>query len=108
MFGGVHFFELGSLVCLALCGAYHVRPKGALLFASLFCSLVMGAVLLYVLVVNEWHGWYWERGWWHLVYFPGFSLFYTGVTFYASLVMRDLSIEQGIEELARLNPIQAV
>lgn len=72
------------------------------------CSLLMGVALVWIMVANDWHGWYGERGWWHLVYFPGFSLFYTAMTFYTSLLLRDLTIEQGIEELARMTPIQVV
>lgn len=108
MFGAVHWLEAGALVCVILCGAYHIWARAWLVVASTAIALAMAVLLIAVIVANEWHGWYWARGWWHLLYFPGFSLLYTAVTFYTSVLLRDITIEQGIEELARMTTINVV
>ncbi len=93
---------------MLLCALYFIRPYRALLIVSALSALALLCGLGYVVAQYGLSGWYWERGWWHLGYYPGFSLFYTLVTWYASVLMRDVSIEEGIRELTSFTTIQIV
>lgn len=108
MWGNVHLLEAASVLSMIMCALYFVRPYRAFLVVSAGTALVLLLALGYIVSHYGLGGWYWERGWWHVGYYPGFSLFYTLVTWYASVLMRDVTIEEGIRELTSFSTIQIV
>ena len=100
----VWVMELVGAVSLLLCAAYFVRNNIWLIVVTAAINVVEGVWLCLTLMESGVDEWFWDRGWWHIAYYPGFSLFYCGVSFYANLLINDLAIAQAIESLGSQTP----